>query len=42
MDRLRKAVFPVGGFDSRILPENKAMPKELVLIVDKLLIQYVA
>ena len=39
---LRKAVFPVAGFGSRFLPVTKAMPKELLPIVDKPLIQYAA
>jgi UTP--glucose-1-phosphate uridylyltransferase len=37
---LRKAVFPVAGFGTRFLPATKAMPKELLPIVDKPLIQY--
>tara|TARA_B100000963_G_scaffold361262_1_gene395824 strand:+ start:1447 stop:2271 length:825 start_codon:yes stop_codon:yes gene_type:complete len=42
MNRIRKAVFPVAGFGSRFLPATKAMPKELLPIVDKPLIQYAA
>jgi UTP--glucose-1-phosphate uridylyltransferase len=42
MARLRKAVFPVAGFGTRFLPATKAMPKELLPIVDKPLIQYAA
>jgi len=42
MDFLRKAVFPVAGFGTRFLPATKAMPKELLPIVDKPLIQYAA
>jgi UTP--glucose-1-phosphate uridylyltransferase len=42
MTRLRKAVFPVAGFGTRFLPATKAMPKELLPIVDKPLIQYAA
>jgi UTP--glucose-1-phosphate uridylyltransferase len=42
MQKLRKAVFPVAGFGTRFLPATKAMPKELLPIVDKPLIQYVA
>ena len=38
--RVRKAVFPVAGFGTRFLPATKAMPKELLPIVDKPLIQY--
>ena len=37
-----KAVFPVAGFGTRFLPATKAMPKELLPIVDKPLIQYAA
>ena len=42
MQKLRKAVFPVAGFGTRFLPVTKAMPKELMPIVDKPLIQYAA
>ena len=42
MIKLRKAVFPVAGFGTRFLPATKAMPKELLPIVDKPLIQYAA
>ena len=42
MTRIRKAVFPVAGFGTRFLPATKAMPKELLPIVDKPLIQYAA
>ena len=41
MLKIRKAVFPVAGFGTRFLPATKAMPKELMPIVDKPLIQYV-
>ena len=37
---VRKAVFPVAGFGTRFLPATKAMPKELLPIVNKPLIQY--
>jgi UTP--glucose-1-phosphate uridylyltransferase len=37
---LRKAIFPVGGLGTRFLPATKAMPKEMLPIVDKPLIQY--
>jgi UTP--glucose-1-phosphate uridylyltransferase len=40
--RVRKAVFPVAGLGTRFLPATKAMPKELLPIVDKPLIQYAA
>ncbi|MDG2404756.1 MAG: UTP--glucose-1-phosphate uridylyltransferase [Paracoccaceae bacterium] len=39
---VRKAVFPVAGFGTRFLPATKAMPKELLPVVDKPLIQYAA
>jgi len=38
--RVRKAVFPVAGLGTRFLPVTKAMPKEMLPIVDKPLIQY--
>ncbi len=37
---IRKAVFPVGGLGTRFLPATKAMPKEMLTVVDKPLIQY--
>ena len=37
---IRKAVFPVAGLGTRFLPATKAIPKELLPIVDKPLIQY--
>ncbi len=37
---VRKAVFPVGGLGTRFLPATKAMPKEMLPIVDKPLIQH--
>ena len=42
MQKVKKAVFPVAGFGTRFLPATKAMPKELLPIVDKPLIQYAA
>ena len=42
MNKITKAVFPVAGFGTRFLPATKAMPKELLPIVDKPLIQYAA
>ena len=42
MKKVRKAVFPVAGFGTRFLPATKSMPKELMPIVDKPLIQYAA
>ena len=38
--RVRKAVFPAAGFGTRFLPATKAMPKEMMPVVDKPLIQY--
>ncbi|HEY6814049.1 MAG TPA: UTP--glucose-1-phosphate uridylyltransferase GalU [Croceibacterium sp.] len=38
--RIRKAVFPVAGLGTRFLPATKAIPKELLPIVDRPLIQY--
>ena len=40
--KVKKAVFPVAGFGTRFLPATKAMPKELLPIVDKPLIQHAA
>lgn len=37
---IRKAVFPVAGLGTRFLPATKAMPKEMLPVVDKPLIQY--
>src|ERR1700709_1236417 len=37
---LRKAVLPVAGLGTRFLPATKAMPKEMLPVVDKPLIQY--
>ncbi|WP_041794180.1 UTP--glucose-1-phosphate uridylyltransferase GalU [Pararhodospirillum photometricum] len=38
--RVRKAVFPVAGMGTRFLPATKTMPKEMLPVVDKPLIQY--
>lgn len=38
--KIRKAIFPVGGLGTRFLPATKAMPKEMLPVVDKPLIQY--
>ncbi len=35
MMKVRKAVIPAAGFGTRFLPETKAMPKEMLPIVDK-------
>lgn len=40
MKKIKKAIFPVAGFGTRFLPATKAMPKELMPIIDKPLIQY--
>ena len=40
MQKVKKAVFPVAGFGTRFLPATKAMPKELLPVGDKPLIQY--
>ena len=42
MSKVKKAVFPVAGSGTRFLPATKAMPKELLPIIDKPLIQYAA
>ena len=42
MRNIKKAVFPVAGSGTRFLPATKAMPKELLTVVDKPLIQYAA
>lgn len=39
--RIRKAVFPVAGLGTRFLPATKAMPKEMLTVVDRPLIQHV-
>lgn len=39
-NRVRKAVLPVAGLGTRFLPATKAMPKEMLPVVDKPLIQY--
>ena len=40
LNKVRKAVFPVAGLGTRFLPATKAMPKEMLPVVDKPLIQY--
>ena len=40
MKRVRKAVFPVAGLGTRFLPATKSIPKEMLPVVDKPLIQY--
>ena len=39
--RIRKAIIPAAGFGTRFLPATKAMPKEMLPVVDKPIIQYV-
>jgi len=39
-NRIRKAVFPVAGLGTRLLPATKTIPKEMLTIVDRPLIQY--
>ena len=41
MKKLRKAVFPVAGLGTRFLPATKAIPKEMLTVVDRPVIQYV-
>jgi UTP--glucose-1-phosphate uridylyltransferase len=38
--RIRKAVFPAGGLGTRFLPATKVIPKEMLALVDKPIIQY--
>jgi UTP--glucose-1-phosphate uridylyltransferase len=40
LQRVRKAVLPVAGLGTRFLPATKAMPKEMLTVVDRPLIQY--
>ncbi len=39
--KIRKAVFPVAGLGTRFLPATKSIPKEMLTVVDKPVIQYV-
>src|SRR6476660_665606 len=41
MKPIRKAIFPVAGLGTRFLPATKAMPKEMLTIVDRPALQYV-
>jgi UTP--glucose-1-phosphate uridylyltransferase len=41
MSSVRKAVIPAAGFGTRFLPQTKAMPKEMLPVVDKPIVQYV-
>ena len=40
MERIRKAAFPIAGLGTRFLPATKAVPKEMLPLVDRPLIQY--
>ena len=40
MKKINKAVLPVAGFGTRFLPATKAIPKEMLSIIDKPLVQY--
>ena len=40
MKKITKAVFPVAGLGTRFLPATKAIPKEMLPIIDKPLIEY--
>ena len=42
MIKIRKCLFPVAGYGTRFLPFTKTIPKEMLPIVDKPLIQYAA
>ena len=41
MRKINKVIIPAAGFGTRFLPQTKAMPKEMLPIVDKPVIQYV-
>lgn len=41
MKKVRKAIIPAGGFGTRMLPATKVVPKELLPVVDKPLIQFI-
>ena len=41
MKKVRKAIIPAAGLGTRVLPATKAMPKEMLPIVDKPAIQYI-
>ena len=40
MNKITKAIFPVAGLGTRFLPATKAIPKEMLPIIDKPLIEY--
>ena len=41
MKQVRKAVIAAAGFGTRFLPQTKAMPKEMLPLIDKPIIQYI-
>ncbi len=41
MKKVTKAVIPAAGLGTRVLPATKALPKEMLTIVDKLSLQYI-
>ena len=41
MHKIKKAIIPVAGLGTRMLPATKAIPKELLPIIDKPLVQYI-
>ena len=41
MKKLRKAIIPVAGLGTRMLPATKVIPKEMLPIIEKPIIQYV-
>ena len=41
MKRIRKAVLPVAGLGTRFLPATKAVPKEMLTVVDRTVVQHV-
>ena len=40
MTQIRKAIIPVAGMGTRFLPATKAMPKEMLPLIDKPILQY--
>ena len=40
-NKIRKAVLPVAGLGTRVLPATKAIPKEMMPVVDRPALQYV-
>ena len=38
--KIKKAIFPVGGLGTRFLPATKSIPKEMLPVLDKPLVQY--